>query len=193
MNGSISLVTIGCSAGGIEALKKLLPAIRMDTSIAFVVVLHTSPDSETKFTELFSSLCNVPVKEAEDKENIEPGRIYFAPAGYHLLIESNRSFSLSTEEPVQFSRPSIDVLFESAAVALKREVLAIILTGANSDGAAGIKEVLECGGTALVEDPLTARYPTMPQAAIQLNLNSSRLQVMNLDRLRHWLSESAGC
>lgn len=174
------LILIGCSAGGFDSLKALLPALPAEASGSVVIVLHIASHAEEALPVYFSTQCKLPVKEVEDKESIRPGTVYFAPPGYHVLVEADRSFSLSVEEPVLFSRPSIDVLFESAAVALKRNVLGVILSGANSDGSHGLRRVLDEGGAGLVEDPRTAIYPTMPEAAIEQCSGLSQMRVMAL-------------
>ena len=186
-----SLIVIGCSAGGFDALKEIIPSVPFGFSSTIVIVLHLPAKPKNRISEIFAPNSKLEVKVAEDKEFFLPGRIYFAPSGYHLLIEANRSFSLSLDEPVQFSRPSIDVLFESAAVALKRSVVAMVLSGANEDGALGVKRVLECGGKAIVQDPKTAQYSTMPEAAYLLNSKSSHLEVMNLSAIADLLGREA--
>ena len=188
---SNTLIVVGCSAGGFDALMRLLPAIPAEARCAFAVVLHLLPEPGNKLVEIFASHCKCLVKEAEDKESIEPGTIYFAPAGYHLLVESDRSFSLSLDEPVLFSRPSIDVLFESAALALKQDVTAVLLSGANSDGSSGVRRVLDCGGYALIQEPGSAHYPAMPEAALMLSKGAPRMKTLNLDELGTWFADLA--
>jgi two-component system chemotaxis response regulator CheB len=117
------------------------------------------------------------VCEAEDKQVPEPGTIYFAPANYHLLVEPDGSMALSADDPVNHSRPSIDLLLESAADALRSRLIAVLLTGANQDGAEGLRAVARTGGTAIVEDPATARVPTMPAAGLAANPGAIRLAI----------------
>jgi two-component system chemotaxis response regulator CheB len=131
-------------------------------------MLHLPPDRESRLAELFGARLALPVREAADKEPIAPGTIYFAGPGYHLSIEQDRSFSLSCEPPVQFARPSIDVLMESSADAFGPGVAGILLTGANQDGAAGLARIVECGGLSIVQDPLEAQASAMPEQAIRL-------------------------
>jgi two-component system chemotaxis response regulator CheB len=159
-------VVIGASAGALEALSAILPALPGGFSLAVMVVVHVPPDKRSILPELFQAKCRLPVREAEDKEPISRGTVYFAPPDYHLLVEADKSLSLSSDEPVLFSRPSIDVLFESAADAYGAALIGIVLTGASRDGARGIRAVAEAGGVALVQDPKEAFASTMPEAAI---------------------------
>jgi len=132
------------------------------------VVLHLAPGRSSRLPLLYAARCLLPIREAQDKEPLQPGVVYFAAPDYHLQIEPERSFSLSLEAPVYFSRPSIDVLLETAACAYRREMLAIILTGASADGAQGLAKVRQLGGGAWVQDPATASSPAMPAAALRL-------------------------
>jgi two-component system chemotaxis response regulator CheB len=165
---NFDLIAIGCSAGGFDALLSLLPALPASLAASVIVVIHLSPESRSEMPSVFSSKCRIPVKEAEDKEPIAPGTLYFAPPGYHLLVETDHTFSLSSEEAVNYSRPSIDVLFESAAIAYRDRLLGILLTGASSDGALGTQAVHSLHGTTFVQDPVDARHPLMPQSALNL-------------------------
>ena len=160
-------VVIGASAGAIEALSRILPNIPADYPAAIMVVVHVPPDSNSMLVELFQRKSEVRVKEAEDKETIEVGTVYFAPPDYHVLVEPNRRLSLSGEEPINYSRPSIDVLFESAAECYRERLLGIVLTGANSDGARGLRAIVDAGGAAVVQDPDSALVSAMPLAALQ--------------------------
>jgi len=159
-------VVIGASAGAVEALSRILPALPADYPIPVLVVVHIPPDRTDLLASLFKAKCAIAVKEAEDKEPIRPGVIYFGPSDYHLQVEADRSVSLSADEPVYFSRPSIDVLFESAADAYGAGLVGVILTGANEDGAEGLAAVEAAGGAAVVEDPDLAFAATMPAAAL---------------------------
>ncbi|WP_425617895.1 chemotaxis protein CheB [Anatilimnocola sp. NA78] len=159
-------VVIGASAGAIEALSQILPTLPRDFRLPIMVVVHIPPDRESIIADLFRRKCAVPVHEAEDKELISAGTIYFAPPDYHLLVEEDRILSLSSEEPVNYSRPSIDLLFETAADAYGSELLGIMLTGANNDGAAGCRRIGACGGKVLVQQPSEAQVNTMPLAAL---------------------------
>lgn len=167
MNGSsVQAVVIGASAGAVQALSSILPQLPADYPLPLLIVVHVPPDRRNALTSLFQTKCRMTVREADDKEPIEPGVIYFAPPDYHLLIEAERTLSLSADEPVLHSRPSIDVLFESAADAFGPALAGIVLTGANQDGARGLKAVADAGGITLVEDPAHAYASAMPEAAL---------------------------
>jgi two-component system chemotaxis response regulator CheB len=159
-------VVIGGSAGAVQALLRLLPGLPADYPLPVVIVIHVPPDRDNALVPLFQSKCQVEVKEAEDKEPIRPGVVYFAPSDYHLLVEADGALSLSADELVNLSRPSIDVLFDSAADAFGPALTAFVLTGANHDGAAGLKSVVDAGGVAVVEDPDGAYATAMPTAAL---------------------------
>lgn len=161
----IDAVVIGASAGGVEVLSVLLPALPDTLRAPVFVVVHQPPDRRSVLTEIFRRKCVLPVREAEDKEPVEPGTVYFAPPNYHLLIDRGPSLALSIDELVQFSRPSIDVLFQSAAEVYGRRLLGVILTGWNEDGASGLLSVRHARGVTVVQDPATAEAPVMPQAA----------------------------
>lgn len=158
------MVVMGMSAGGLRALEKILGALPADFGIPIVAVQHRARESEA-FAALMQSHCALPVHDAEDKEPIVTPGVYLAPPDYHLLVEPGY-LALSTDEPVSYSRPSIDVLFESAADAYGAGVLAVLLTGANADGSRGLVRIREAGGFTIVQDPLTAESPEMPNAAI---------------------------
>lgn len=164
----IEAVTIGASAGGVEALLALLAALRPGSKLAVYVVLHLPPDRRSLLVEIFSPRCALPVREAEDKEPVVPGTVYIAPPDYHLLIDNGPLLSLSIDQAVHHSRPSIDVLFESAAEVHRERLMGIILTGGNVDGAAGLLAVQRAGGITVVQRPDTALAPTMPASALQI-------------------------
>ena len=159
-------VVIGASAGAIDALGAILPALPADYPLPVLVVVHVPAHRQSMLAELFGGRCALTVKEAEDKESVLPGTIYFAPSDYHLLVEPDFTLSLSSDEPILFSRPAIDVLFQSAADAYGDGLTGIILTGANSDGAEGLRAVLASGGTGFVQDPESAQGAAMPRAAL---------------------------
>jgi len=159
-------VVIGASAGALDVLSNLLPGLPADYRLPILIVVHMPPDKTSLFAQLLRARCAIRVREAEDKEPIEPGVAYFAPPDYHLLVEQDKRLSLSDDEPVLFSRPSIDVLFESAADAYGGGLIGVVLTGANSDGANGLKAVVEAGGVAVVQSPGSAYAVAMPEAAI---------------------------
>ena len=162
------LVVIGVSSGGIEALKTILPALPADFPVPLVIVQHRESGGDDFLAEHLDTMSQISVQEPEDKERIEPGHAYIAPAGYHLLLEADGCFSLSVDPPVMYARPAIDVLFESAAAAYGARVIGLILTGANSDGAAGLKAIRQKGGLGIVQNPETAHSPTMPHAALNM-------------------------
>jgi len=159
-------VVIGCSAGGLKALAAVLAALPPDFQLPIVVVQHRANDEKGLLEDLLGQKCRMKVKQADEKESVIGGVIYFAPPDYHLLIEKDKTFSLSYDARVNFSRPSIDVLFESAAKVYHQKLLGIILTGANSDGAAGMVAISEYGGFNIAQGPPLAAFPAMPQAAI---------------------------
>jgi two-component system, chemotaxis family, protein-glutamate methylesterase/glutaminase len=179
-------VVIGASAGALEALSVILPSLPTGFKLPLIVVVHIPPDKRSMLVELFQAKCRIPVREAEDKEPIMDGTVYFAPPDYHLLVETDKSLSLSSDEPVLFSRPSIDVLFESAADAYGSALIAIVLTGANQDGAKGLSAVVEAGGNALVQDPDGAFASAMPEAAVEMCPSA---RVMSLDAIAAHLQE----
>ncbi|WP_311267983.1 chemotaxis protein CheB [Sphingobium sp. WCS2017Hpa-17] len=162
----IEAIAIGASAGAVQALLRILPALPADFPIPVLIVVHVPPDRGNALVALFAAKCRVAVREAEDKEPILPGTVYFAPSDYHLLVEADRTLSLSMDEPVNHSRPAIDVLLESAADAYGPALAGVILTGANHDGAAGLKAICAAGGTAIVQDFADAQVATMPEAAL---------------------------
>ncbi len=164
---SPAAVVMGASVGAIEALSVILSELPEDYPLPVFIVVHVPADSRSLLANLFENRCRIPVKEAEDKETIRGGTVYFAPADYHLLVESDFTLSLSSEEPVLYSRPAIDVLFETAADAYGDGLTGVILTGANSDGARGLRAVCDSGGAALVQHPHTAVGTAMPTAALQ--------------------------
>jgi two-component system chemotaxis response regulator CheB len=167
LRNRIDAVVIGASAGGVEALAVLLPALPAAFRPALVIVLHLPRERPSLLVEIFGRRCALPVREAEDKEPIEPGTVYFAPPDYHVLVENCRQIALSADEPVHYSRPSIDVLFESAADVYGERLLGIILTGGNEDGAAGLHAVHQAGGITIVQQPDTAKVPLMAVSALQ--------------------------
>lgn len=164
----IEAIVIGASAGGVDALVGLLPALPKDFSPATICILHVPADRESRLAELFAARMALPVVEAADKAAVERGTVYFAGSGYHLSIEDDRVFSVSCEPPVHYARPAIDVLMESAADAYGPALAGILLTGANIDGAAGMQKIRQRGGLTVVQDPREAQAPTMPREAIRL-------------------------
>lgn len=163
----VDAVVIGTSAGGVEALSRLLPALAPTVRVPVFIVLHLRRERPSLLVDIFTPRCALPVREAEDKEAVVPGTVYFAPPDYHLLIDRGPSTSLSADDVVNFSRPSIDVLFESAADVYGARLLGIILTGASSDGAAGLEAVRRTGGVTVVQAPEDSRAPLMVEAALE--------------------------
>jgi two-component system chemotaxis response regulator CheB len=159
-------VVIGGSAGGVDALVALLPALPAGFTLPVICILHVPGDRESRLAELFDERLPLPVREAGDKEEIVPGTVYFAGPRYHLSVEYDRTFSLSCEPPVHYARPSIDVLMESSADAYGPGLVGILLTGANHDGADGMAHIRARGGFTVVQDPADAQVATMPEAAI---------------------------
>lgn len=166
--GRIDAVVIGASAGGIEALLVLLPALPAGLRPPVYIVLHLPRDKPSLLAEIFARKCAVRVREAEDKEIVAPGTVYFAPNDYHLLVDEGPQLSLSADDPVHHSRPSIDVLFESATEIYHDRLMGIILTGANQDGAAGLAAIHDAGGLTVVQCPQSARAPHMALSALKL-------------------------
>jgi two-component system, chemotaxis family, protein-glutamate methylesterase/glutaminase len=159
------LVVIGTSLGGLSALKVLLSGLPADFPVAVAVVQHRHKDSENMMSSFLRPYVALPIREVVDKDDLMPGTVYIAPADYHLLVEAGY-FTLSTDEPVSYARPSIDVLFESAADVYGEFVIGIVLTGANQDGAKGLAAIKAQGGSTIVQEPATAESATMPAAAI---------------------------
>lgn len=165
----IEAVVIGASAGGVDALFQLFGRLPADFALPMVAVLHLPENHESQLVELFARRLAIPVEEARDKAPVEAGTLYFATAGYHLSIEQDLTFALSREAPRNFSRPSIDILFDSASDAYREGLAGILLTGANQDGAEGLARIQRRGGLSIVQDPAEAAVSTMPEAAIALH------------------------
>ncbi|MEA2763883.1 MAG: two-component system, chemotaxis family, protein-glutamate methylesterase/glutaminase [Gemmatimonadaceae bacterium] len=180
-----AVVGIGTSWGGLAAMTKLLGSLPGDFSLPVVVVQHRGKDSDRLLSELLQDATDMKVCEVEDKEPLEPGTVHIAPANYHVLIDAGY-LSLTVEEPVRFSRPSIDVMFSSAADTYGSGAIGVVLTGANEDGARGLSHIVKRGGRALVQDPKTAEIPIMPVAAIKAVPSA---EVLPLDRLAARLIE----
>lgn len=161
------VIVIGASAGGVEALNAIFAPVKKPFRAPVAVVLHVAPRGSI-LVSAFNSGGGFEIKEAEDKEPFVGGKVYFAPPNYHLLLEENGTLSFSVEEPVHFARPSIDVLFQSAAEAYGENVVGVLLTGANEDGAEGLKAIHEAGGITVVQDPQSAQCGIMPGSALKL-------------------------
>ena len=181
----LAAIAVGGSAGAIEALLELLPWLPPTLAVPVTLVVHLPPVAERALAHVLASCCALRVVEAEDKMALEAGSLYVAPADYHLLVERGATLALSADAPVHFSRPSIDVLFESAAFAFGRSALAVLLSGANDDGAAGLATVKAHGGVTWVQDPASARMPVMPAAALALTAHTA----LRIDQMGRTLAE----
>lgn len=166
-SGKTEVVVIGGSSGSIPVIKGIIEALPADFAIPIVVIIHRLKNVESTLKAILSDTREI--REPEDKEPILKGNIYLAPQNYHLLMEADHTFSMDYSELVNYSRPSIDVSFMSLADIYNSGVLGIVLTGANNDGAQGLKQILANGGRGIVQDPTTAEYPLMPQEAIKIN------------------------
>lgn len=164
----LKVLLIGGSAGSLNVLLKVLPELTADLLLVIVIIVHRKNTPDTALAELLASRTTLPVKEIEDKQPLKAGRIYLAPADYHILFENNGSVSLDVSEKVNFSRPSIDVAFESAAYVYKQRLTALLLSGASADGTKGLLEIKNQKGYIAVQEPSTAESPYMPQQALNL-------------------------
>lgn len=178
------IIVIGCSLGGMHALEVIFTALPRNFCVPIAVVQHRHRASNETLPSHFRRFSRLPVVDVEDKQWIRPGTIYLAPANYHLLVERGE-FSLSVDEKVRYSRPSIDVLFQSAADAYGERVIAVVLTGANDDGALGVTRVKNRGGLVIVQDPATAEAPEMPRAAVAATAVD---QILPLDQIASYLA-----
>jgi len=161
-------VVMGSSAGGLAVLARILSVFPQNFRLPLIVVQHLHPRQGEFYIQYLNDRTALTVKEADEKEDIVGGYVYFAPPNYHLLIEEDETFSLSSDEKVNYSRPSIDVLFESAAEVYGNRLAGVILTGANNDGASGLNLIKKNGGLAVVQKPCSAESPYMPRAALEL-------------------------
>jgi two-component system chemotaxis response regulator CheB len=186
MRHEAQAVVIGVSAGAVEALSAILPGLPGNYPVPVIVVVHLPPDKKSVMAELFDAKCEMIVKEAEDKEKLQAGTVYFAAPDYHLLVEDEKILSLSNEEAVHYSRPSVDVLFESAADAYGGGLVGIVMTGANSDGAEGLRAIADRGGETIIQDPELAYASPMPRAALALCPNA---KVMTLEQIADYLQK----
>lgn len=178
------LIVVGASWGGLAAVRTILAALPPDYDIPTVVVQHRHRDSDARLGRFIARHTHLQVCDIEDKTPVEPRRVYVAPPDYHTLVEQG-FLSLSTDAPVRYSRPSIDVMLMSAAAAYGHRTVGVILTGANADGAAGLRRVADVGGLTIVQDPATAEVPAMPQAAIEA---VPQARVFPLDRIGGYLA-----
>ena len=185
-------VVMGASAGGVEALSMILPALPADTRAAVFVVLHLPRDRPSLLVEIFARKCRLRVREAEDEQPVEPGTVYFAPSNYHVLLEHGPRLALSVDEPVHHSRPSVDVLFESAADVYGDRLLGVLLSGANEDGAQGLAVIRRAGGITVAQEPATANSPQMVTAALKLKQPTHVLPLREIASLLATLGGAAG-
>ncbi|KDN55655.1 chemotaxis protein CheB [Flavobacterium seoulense] len=167
MISNCKIIIIGGSAGSLQVLMDILPLIPKTDSFAIVIVLHRRASDDLTLEELIKVKANIPVKIIEDKISFKPGYLYVAPANYHLLFEKNGTIALDTSGKVNFSRPSIDVSFESVSEIYGNTVIGILLSGSNTDGTEGLKAIQKAGGLVIVQDPISAEMPFMPKNAIQ--------------------------
>jgi len=166
LGSSCKALIIGGSAGSLDVLLEVFPALSPEINFPIVLVIHRKASKESLLTDLLGARTALPVTEAEEKEFLEPGKVYVAPADYHLLIEEDHSISLDYSEKVNYSRPSIDVTFQSAAEIFKQELVCILLSGSNADGVEGLKTVNNFGGRVVIQHPESALMPYMPQQAV---------------------------
>jgi two-component system, chemotaxis family, protein-glutamate methylesterase/glutaminase len=160
------ILVIGGSAGSLDVLLHVLPQVKRPLRFAIIIVLHRKSSTQSSLSDLFVAKTKHLVKEADDKEKIQKGIIYLAPADYHLLIEEDRTFAMDDSEKVNFSRPSIDVTFETAAEVFKDKLTCLLLSGANNDGTEGLKRVKALGGRIWIQDPKNAEVSQMPKSAL---------------------------
>lgn len=169
INENVQMAVIGGSWGSLKILLLILEKLRADFNFAILIVFHRNSDYKSQLAELIFSKSQKKIIEIEEKETIKPGCIYLAPAGYHVLIEKDKTFSLDYSEKINFSRPSIDVAFTSAAIVYQKNLLCILLSGANSDGAEGMNFAEKYGAINIVQNPQECEMPYMPLQAIQKN------------------------
>lgn len=180
------VVIIGGSAGSLQVLLQILPLIEKPVSFALVIVVHRKSSDEQTLEDLIALRAKIKVKEVEDKIKLESGFIYIAPSNYHLLFEKNETLSLDTSEKINYSRPSIDVSFESAAEIYGENLVGILLSGSNSDGTIGLKAIQAAGGTSVVQNPLSAEMPFMPNNAI---LHTQPDFILNTEEILEFIKE----
>ncbi|MBP9151338.1 MAG: chemotaxis protein CheB [Flavobacteriales bacterium] len=182
MNGreKYEAIVLGASAGGMKVTRDLVTALPKDFSMPIIIVQHIGGTSDGVWAELLNDKSAVHVKEADEKEKLTPGAVYLAPANYHLLVEPDHTLTLTVDERVNYARPSIDVLFETAAEAYGDKLIGVVCTGANFDGAKGLAYIKEKGGLTIVQDPETAESPPMPKAAIEATTPDHVLSMENI-------------
>lgn len=183
-------VVIGASAGGLKALQELLAPLPVDFTLPILLVQHRPPTPNDFLAFSLNASCRLTVKEAEEKEPIKPGVVYIAPADYHLLVEPGKTVALSIDPKVSYSRPSIDLLFETASEVYLSRLIGIILTGANHDGTAGLKKIKEKKGLTIAQNPATAEAEFMPLSAIRENIVDKILSLAEISSFLTQLSTS---
>jgi two-component system, chemotaxis family, protein-glutamate methylesterase/glutaminase len=181
--GRVDAIVMGASAGGVDVLMTLLPALSASFTVPIFIVLHLPRDRPSLLADIFARKCRLPVCEAQDKEFVRPGTVYFAPPDYHLLIDEGPQLSLSADELVHHSRPSIDVLFESAVDVYGARLLGIVLTGANDDGAEGLAAIHAAGGVTVIQQPDCAQAKQMVVSALIRNPASQVLDLQGISAL----------
>jgi two-component system chemotaxis response regulator CheB len=188
---TVKIVTIGASAGGVKALQDFFSALPPEPlEVAFVIIMHMSKSSRVDYGLIYGQKFSGEILEIFDKMEIKSGNAYFAPSGYHVLIEKDGCFALTQDEPVNFARPSIDVTFSSVSEARGRNCCGVLMTGSNADGARGLKDLASRGGFTLVQDPKVAEYPTMPEAALDLFKPNAVLPVPEIvAKIVNWARE----
>jgi two-component system, chemotaxis family, protein-glutamate methylesterase/glutaminase len=165
-NSKPELMVIGGSAGSLSIVMRILSVIKKEMQIAVVIVLHRKQTDEATLVDLLATRTELEVKEADDKDEVIAGYVYVAPADYHVLVEKDKTLSLDGSEKVNYSRPSIDVTIESASEVYKDSMVAVLLSGANSDGVVGLIQARKQGALIVVQDPETAEFPVMPKSAV---------------------------
>ena len=186
MKKTYQVIVIGASTGGLTTLSSLFQALSKKINVPIIVVQHLHPTQNQDYIDIVGRESSLPVLEAQDKEAFQPGQIYFAPPGYHLQIESDGIFSLSVDQKVNHCRPSVDTLFESAVDVYGEQIIGVILTGANNDGAKGLQQIKSAGGLSIVQEVSTAECPFMPRAAMQLTDVDCVLSIKDIaDKLNH--------
>lgn len=186
------LLVIGGSAGSLDVLLKVLPKISPDLPFPIVLILHRQSSPYSQLTALLSGHCPLRVTEAEEKEQLKMGVVYLAPADYHLLIEKDGTFSLDYSEKVNFSRPSIDVTFQSAAEVYNQRLVGLLLSGSSGDGVAGLQAIKKNGGTVMIQEPTTADFSYMPEQAARLVDLDLKLKIEEMPEIINNLGKTNG-
>ncbi len=180
------VLAMGVSAGGMLVLTEIVKSLKPDFPLTMIIVQHLHPHQDEYYIQYYNRHSKVRVKEAEDKETIARNRIYFAPPNYHLLVEDDYTFSLSVDEKVNFSRPAVDVLFDTASFVFGKKMIGLVLTGANSDGARGLKKIKDRQGLTIIQNPAEAEFPSMPQAALQI---AEPHHIISVSQFVEWLKK----